>query len=90
MDLVNTHQPLNLGQGFPDYPATGYIPSVLAEVAASNNNAFHQYTRGYVRLFLLFSLNLLLKVDLMKSSNDILAVKSHISRVPRKNQLDLV
>lgn len=51
MDLVATHQPLNLGQGFPDYPATGYIPSVLAEVAGSNNNAFHQYTRGYVRLF---------------------------------------
>lgn len=48
MDLVAAHQPLNLGQGFPDYPATGYIPSVLAEVASSENNAFHQYTRGYV------------------------------------------
>ncbi|KAK7598286.1 hypothetical protein V9T40_006521 [Parthenolecanium corni] len=47
VDLVASHQPLNLGQGFPDYPATGYIPSVLAEVAGSNNNAFHQYTRGY-------------------------------------------
>ncbi|XKL68025.1 hypothetical protein PGB90_003516 [Kerria lacca] len=47
VDLVTTHKPLNLGQGFPDYPAFDFVPSILAQISDSKNDLIHQYTRGF-------------------------------------------
>lgn len=51
VDLVAKHKPLNLGQGFPDYAISDYLPSTLAKVASEKNNLLHQYTRGFVCIF---------------------------------------
>lgn len=48
VDLVAKYKPLNLGQGFPDYDSSDYVPSTLAKVASEKNNLLHQYTRGFV------------------------------------------
>ncbi|CAH0552677.1 unnamed protein product [Brassicogethes aeneus] len=45
--LAAAYKPLNLGQGFPDYPPPSYVTDALKEVACSENNFLHQYTRGF-------------------------------------------
>lgn len=42
------YQPLNLGQGFTDYPVPQYITDALASTANSPNCLLNQYTRGFV------------------------------------------
>lgn len=42
------YQPLNLGQGFTDYPVPKYITDALAATANSSNCLLNQYTRGFV------------------------------------------
>ncbi|KAH1021879.1 hypothetical protein HUJ04_011363 [Dendroctonus ponderosae] len=44
--LAMEYKPLNLGQGFPDYPPPEYITDALMQVASDGN--LHQYTRGYM------------------------------------------
>lgn len=53
MVLNLTYHPLNLGQGFQDYPVPKYITDALATTANSPNCLMNQYTRGFVRDFLL-------------------------------------
>ena len=55
IQLALEHKPLNLGQGFPDYPPPRYVTDTLAEVANSDNCLIHQYTRGFVIVFNLSS-----------------------------------
>ncbi|ENN81018.1 hypothetical protein YQE_02572, partial [Dendroctonus ponderosae] len=45
IQLAMEYKPLNLGQGFPDYPPPEYITDALMQVASDGN--LHQYTRGY-------------------------------------------
>ncbi|XP_072387887.1 kynurenine aminotransferase-like isoform X1 [Diabrotica undecimpunctata] len=40
-------KPLNLGQGFPDFPAPQYIMDALAKVSNKSDYMLHQYTRGF-------------------------------------------
>lgn len=47
------HKPLNLGQGFPDDHAPGYVTEALAAVSKDPNPLLQQYTRGFVSLSLL-------------------------------------
>lgn len=42
------YQPINLGQGFTDYPVPQYITDALAATANSPNCLLNQYTRGFV------------------------------------------
>lgn len=42
------YKPLNLGQGFPDYPPPEYVTDALMQVASDRN--LHQYTRSYVSI----------------------------------------
>lgn len=46
--LAMTYQPLNLGQGFADYPVPQYITDALASTANNPNCLLNQYTRGFV------------------------------------------
>lgn len=45
IQLALEYKPLNLGQGFPDYPPPKYVTDALVEVASNRN--LHQYTRGF-------------------------------------------
>lgn len=45
-----TYQPLNLGQGFADYPVPKYITDALSATANNPNCLLNQYTRGFVSL----------------------------------------
>ncbi|RZF39995.1 hypothetical protein LSTR_LSTR002398 [Laodelphax striatellus] len=45
--LAIEHKPLNLGQGFPDFPAPAYVTKALADVASGQEPLLHQYTRGF-------------------------------------------
>ncbi|CAL2048707.1 unnamed protein product [Caenorhabditis brenneri] len=46
--LAQTHQAVNLGQGFPDSPAPKFITDILKDISAKPDlTAAHQYTRGY-------------------------------------------
>ncbi|KAJ8936107.1 hypothetical protein NQ318_022929 [Aromia moschata] len=47
IQLALEYKPLNLGQGFPDYPAPKYVIDALSEVASGENYMIHQYTRGF-------------------------------------------
>ncbi|RZC40993.1 kynurenine--oxoglutarate transaminase 3, partial [Asbolus verrucosus] len=47
IQLALEYKPLNLGQGFPDYPPPKYVTDALAQVANSENCLLHQYTRGF-------------------------------------------
>lgn len=51
MLLAMKYQPLNLGQGFSDYPVPKYITDALAATANSPNCLLNQYTRGFVSAF---------------------------------------
>lgn len=42
------YQPLNLGQGFTDYPVPQYITDALAAATKNANPLLNQYTRGFV------------------------------------------
>lgn len=48
IQLAMKYQPLNLGQGFTDYPVPKYITDALAATANSPNCLLNQYTRGFV------------------------------------------
>lgn len=47
IQLALDYKPLNLGQGFPDYPPPSYVTEALADVANGSNCLLHQYTRGF-------------------------------------------
>ncbi|KAJ8936809.1 hypothetical protein NQ314_012163 [Rhamnusium bicolor] len=47
IQLALEYKPLNLGQGFPDYPPPEYITNALSKVANGENYMVHQYTRGF-------------------------------------------
>ncbi|KAJ8875081.1 hypothetical protein PR048_022972 [Dryococelus australis] len=47
IQLALEHNPLNLGQGFPDYAPPDYVTKAIAEVAQGDNVLLHQYTRGF-------------------------------------------
>ncbi|KAG5899623.1 hypothetical protein JTB14_037281 [Gonioctena quinquepunctata] len=47
IQLAADYKPLNLGQGFPDYPPPQYIMDTLSEVSTGENHLLHQYTRGF-------------------------------------------
>lgn len=51
------YNPLNLGQGFPDFEAPQHVRTALANAANGERNvALNQYTRGFVISFLIFVL----------------------------------
>nr|BBA45757.1 kynurenine oxoglutarate transaminase [Pachyrhynchus infernalis] len=45
IQLALDYKPLNLGQGFPDYPPPKYVTDALLEVAKGTKH--HQYTRDF-------------------------------------------
>uniref|UniRef100_A0A6M2DW65 Putative kynurenine aminotransferase glutamine transaminase k n=1 Tax=Xenopsylla cheopis TaxID=163159 RepID=A0A6M2DW65_XENCH len=47
IDLAIKYKPLNLGQGFPDYPGPEHVTKALADVALGSDSLLHQYTRGF-------------------------------------------
>ncbi|XP_072388610.1 kynurenine aminotransferase-like [Diabrotica undecimpunctata] len=47
IQMAIDYKPLNLGQGFSDYPPPKYIMDNLAEASHSSNPLMHQYTRGF-------------------------------------------
>lgn len=50
IQLALDQKPLNLGQGFPDFPPPEYVTKALAGIASGDNYLMHQYTRGFVSL----------------------------------------
>lgn len=50
IQLAQQYKPLNLGQGFTDYPVPSYITQAMASTANSDNPLLHQYTRGFGHL----------------------------------------
>lgn len=48
MQLSVKYQPLNLGQGYADFPAPQYITDALAATTTSPNCLLNQYTRVFV------------------------------------------
>lgn len=53
MQLAAQYQPINLGQGFTDYPVPQYITDALATAAKSPNPLLNQSTRGFVSITLI-------------------------------------
>lgn len=47
IQLAADHKPLNLGQGFSDYPVPEFIRKALSDAANSENPLMNQYTRGF-------------------------------------------
>ncbi|XP_026463423.1 kynurenine--oxoglutarate transaminase 3-like isoform X1 [Ctenocephalides felis] len=47
IELAIKYKPLNLGQGFPDYPCPEHVTKALADVATGPDSLLHQYTRGF-------------------------------------------
>lgn len=54
IQLAQETKPVNLGQGFPDFPPPEFVVKALQE--AASGNALHQYTRGYGHLRLVNAL----------------------------------
>uniref|UniRef100_A0A131XFA5 Putative kynurenine aminotransferase glutamine transaminase k n=1 Tax=Hyalomma excavatum TaxID=257692 RepID=A0A131XFA5_9ACAR len=54
IQLAQETKPINLGQGFPDFPPPDFVVKALQEAAAGNS--LHQYTRGYGHLRLVNAL----------------------------------
>lgn len=54
IQLAQETKPINLGQGFPDFPPPDFVVKALQEAAAGN--LLHQYTRGYGHLRLVNAL----------------------------------
>lgn len=54
--LAADYKPLNLGQGFTDYPVPAFIREALQQAATSSNALMNQYTRGYGHLRLVKAL----------------------------------
>jgi kynurenine--oxoglutarate transaminase/cysteine-S-conjugate beta-lyase/glutamine--phenylpyruvate transaminase len=46
--LALDHNPVNLGQGFPDFAAPDYVTKSLSAIATGENVLLNQYTRGFV------------------------------------------
>lgn len=49
IQLALKYNPLNLGQGFPDFDAPENVRKALADAVLSDNYLLNQYTRGFVR-----------------------------------------
>lgn len=47
-DLYLKYRPINLGQGYSDYPTSPYITDALAAAAKSSDCLLNQYTREAV------------------------------------------
>ncbi|CAG9823319.1 unnamed protein product [Phaedon cochleariae] len=47
IQMAIDYKPLNLGQGFPDYPPPQYIMDTLSKVGNGPDYMLHQYTRGF-------------------------------------------
>lgn len=54
IQLAQETKPINLGQGFPDFPPPDFVVKALQE--AASGNLLHQYTRGYGHLRLVNAL----------------------------------
>jgi kynurenine--oxoglutarate transaminase/cysteine-S-conjugate beta-lyase/glutamine--phenylpyruvate transaminase len=54
--LILKYNPLNLGQGSPDYPPPQFVMDALNQ-ATSSNHLLHQYTRGFGHPHLVQSLS---------------------------------
>lgn len=48
------YNPLNLGQGFPDFAAPEVVTRALSQATTSDNTFLNQYTRGFVCIMKLF------------------------------------
>ncbi|KAE8742516.1 hypothetical protein FOCC_FOCC011926 [Frankliniella occidentalis] len=57
IQLAQETQPLNLGQGFPDFAAPEHVTKALAEVCTGENVLMNQYTRGFGHLRLVKALS---------------------------------
>lgn len=54
---------LNLGQGFPDFHPAEHVTAALAKICSNSGDPLlHQYTRSYVRIFILSSFDLRLQL----------------------------
>lgn len=45
--LAATYKPLNLGQGFTDYPVPTHVTDTLSKIPSGDNCLLNQYTRGF-------------------------------------------
>ncbi|NXM66931.1 KAT1 transaminase, partial [Serilophus lunatus] len=45
--LAATYSKVNLGQGFPDFPAPDFVREALSRVLGGENHMLHQYTRAF-------------------------------------------
>lgn len=57
IQLAQEYQPLNLGQGFPDFAAPEHVTKALAEATTGENVLMNQYTRGFGHLRLVKALS---------------------------------
>lgn len=46
--LATTYSKVNLGQGFPDFPAPDFLREALSRALSGGNHMLHQYTRAFV------------------------------------------
>ncbi|XP_021407111.2 kynurenine--oxoglutarate transaminase 1 isoform X2 [Lonchura striata] len=48
VNLAATYSKVNLGQGFPDFPAPDFLTEALRRALGGGNHMLHQYTRAFV------------------------------------------
>lgn len=53
IQLALKYNPLNLGQGFPDFYAPENVRKALSNATLSENPLLNQYTRGFVSSILI-------------------------------------